>query len=69
MATNDQDYKTGMQQGGEFTGYASGGRRLDMLTELDLRRIIREELDAMLPHAPGCARRITQSAPCSCRNR
>ena len=68
MATNDQDYRSGMQQG-EFQGYASAGRRLDMLTESDLRRIIREELDAMLPHAQGCGRRITQAAACTCRNR
>lgn len=70
MATNDQDYGDhGQQQSGAFTGYASAGRRLDMLTESDLRRIIREELDAMLPHAVGCPRRVTQASPCTCRNR
>lgn len=43
MATNDQDYRSGMQQGSQ-PEYASAGRRLEHMTEDDLRRIIREEL-------------------------
>lgn len=43
MATNDQDYRSGMQQGTQ-PGYASAGRRLEHMTEDDLRRIVRDEL-------------------------
>lgn len=76
MSTNDPRAQLGQltdgPQNAASHGYSSGGRRLDMLTEQDLRRIIREELRAMLPPVKlsqwwwceCCSYRLMQSCVC-----